>query len=296
MKTSNLITYGALTLVSLLYGINYSVLKVVIPEYAGAFGFIAFRVTTAAAIFWIFFLPKIEKVNWKNDGVRILLCTLTGIAVNQLLFYKGISLTSAVNGSIIMTLTPVLVLMWSGLILKERITGIKIAGIILGLVGAVVIIYQQGAEIAGNWRGDVLVFLNGTSYALYLVLVKPLMAKYRPMTIVTWIFTLGIIFVWPVGFQEARNISFSSFPPHVWGSVAFAIIGVTVIVYFLNAWTLTKVNPSVVGAFIYLQPIFATGTAILFFSEVFLLKHMIASAFVFTGVWLVTKKSRSTSS
>ena len=293
VKLSNYKTYGALTLVSLLYGINYSVLKIVIPEYIGAFGFIVFRVSLAATIFWIIFFFNTEKIDWKKDGVRLVLCSLFGIAINQLLFFKGISYTSAIHGSIIMALTPILVLIWASVLIGEKITKPKVTGILLGLIGSIIIIYQPDAMTSsGDWRGDILVFLNGSSYACYLVIVKPLMKKYRPLTIVTWIFTIGAVIVFPVGFSEAIEVDFMDLPLKVWSSIAFIIFGVTVVVYFLNAWTLQKVESSVVGAFIYLQPVFATLTAIIFFNEVFLWKHLIASAFVFLGVWLVTKKEK----
>lgn len=292
---NNLKIYGALTVVSLLYGINYSVLKIVVPEYIGPFGFIVFRVIISAFIFWIFYYFNQEKIDWKADGIKLILCALTGVAVNQLLFYKGISLTSAVNGSIIMTLTPILVLIWASIILGEKITKRKVIGVAMGLIGAIIIVYQPDALFsAGDWRGDLLILLNGASYALYLVLVKPLMKKYKPMTVVTWIFTIGIVLVIPVGLQEALQFDMKALPIKVWYSGAYAIIMVTVVVYFLNAWTLVRVNSSVVGAFIYLQPIFATMTAIFFFEEVLLLKHLVASIFVFTGVWLVTRSSKST--
>ena len=287
----NVKIYGSLTLVSLLYGIHYSVLKIVVPNHIGAFGFILYRVAISTAIFWIFNLFVKEKVHWRKDGWRLLLCALTGVAVNQLMFYKGISLTSAVNGSIIMTLTPILVLIWSSFLIGARFTRQRITGILIGLIGAVIIMYRPGTmSSSGDWRGDLFILLNGASYACYLVIVKPLMSKYKPMTVVTWIFTLGTILVLPVGYEEASMVAFGDLPPKVWGSMIFAIVGVTVIVYFLNAWTLIKVDASVVGAFIYLQPIFATMTAILFFNELFLVKHLIASIFVFLGVWLVTKK------
>lgn len=258
----------------------------------GPYGFIVFRVMVASIIFWIIHSFNREKINWKEDGWMLALCALTGVAINQLLFYKGLSLTSAVNGSIIMTLTPVLVLIWAALLIGEKITRTKIIGVFLGLIGAVIILYQPDELLtSGDWRGDILVFINGASYACYLVLVKPLMKKYQPMTVVTWVFTIAILFVVPVGFSQASNADFSSFPAKVWMSMGYTIVVVTVLVYFLNAWTLVRVNSSVVGAFIYLQPFFASLTAILFFGEVFLIKHLLAALFVFVGVWLVTKKS-----
>ncbi len=294
MNLDSIKTYTALTLVSLFYGVNYSILKIVVPEYVGPYGFIVFRVTVASGVFWMIHSFNREKISWKSDGLTLALCALTGVAVNQLLFYKGISLTSAVNGSIIMTLTPVLVLIWASLLIGEKITKMKVIGVILGLIGAVIILYQPDALITtGDWRGDILILINGASYACYLVLVKPLMRKYKPMTVVTWIFTIAIVFVVPVGISQAASVPFAELPPKVWWSMGYAIIIVTVVVYFLNAWTLVKVNSSVVGAFIYLQPVFATTTAILFFDEIFLLRHLLAAVFVFTGVWLVTMTKKS---
>ena len=294
MNLSAIKTYSALTLVSLFYGVNYSILKIVVPEYVGPYGFIVFRVLVASAVFWMIHYFNREKINWKEDGWTLTLCALTGVAINQLLFYKGISLTSAVNGSIIMTLTPVLVLIWASILIGEKITRTKIIGVVLGLIGAIIILYQPDTVLsAGDWRGDILVLINGASYACYLVLVKPLMKKYKPMTVVTWVFTIAIIFVIPVGFSQATSVEFSSLPSKVWWSMGYAIVIVTVVVYFLNAWTLVRVNSSVVGAFIYLQPVFATATAILFFEEVFLFKHLLAALFVFTGVWLVTMTKKS---
>ncbi|WP_424962218.1 DMT family transporter [Ekhidna sp.] len=292
MNWDSIKTYGVLTLVSLFYGINYSVLKIIVPDYIGPYGFIVFRVIISAIIFWIIHSFNREKINWREDGWVLGLCALTGVAVNQLLFYKGLSLTSAVNGSIIMTLTPVLVLIWAALLIGEKITRTKIMGVIIGLIGAVIILYQPDAMLtSGDWRGDILVLINAASYACYLVIVKPLMKKYKPMTVVTWVFTIAIILVLPVGSFQALEVDFSTLPTKVWWSMGYAIIIVTVLVYFLNAWTLVRVDSSVVGAFIYLQPVFASLTAILFFGEIFLLKHLLAALFVFIGVWLVTKKS-----
>lgn len=292
MNFENYKIYGTLTLVSLLYGINYSVLKIVVPEYVGPYGLIVFRVIISAAVFWVIYAFKPEKIEWRADGIRIFLCALTGAALNMLLFFKGISLTSAVNGSIIMTLTPVLVLIWAAILTKEKITRLKVVGIGIGMIGALIIFYQPNAVISSeNWMGDILVFLNGVVYGSYLVIIKPLMRKYKPITVATWVFTFAIILVVPVGFHEAAAVDFSSLPLKVWVSIAYAIIFVTVVVYFLNIWTLVRVDSSVVGAFIYLQPVFATLTAILFFDEIFSLRHLLAAAFVFVGVGLVTRKS-----
>ena len=288
MNSLKIKTYSALTFVSLLYGINFSVLKIVVPHYVGPFGFIIFRIVCALVVFWIFqWIFSSDRIDWRQDGWRLVACGLTGIAVNQLLFYKGISLTSAVNGSIMMTLTPILVLIWASIISKEKITYTKVLGIACGLAGALIIVLRSG-KTGGDTLGDFYVLLNGASYALFLVIVKPLIAKYNPLTVTTWCFTFGLLFALPVGWSEAMAVDFSTFTPAVWYSTAYAIIGVTIILYFLNSWTLLHVPSSVVGSFIYLQPVFATHTAILFFGEVFLFKHLVAMLLVFAGVTLVT--------
>ncbi len=287
----NIKVFGALTLVSLLYGANYSILKVATPTYIKPYGFIVLRVVGASAFFWLIYLFQREKIDWKKDGLRMALCSLTGVATNQLFFFKGLSMTSAVNGSIIMTLTPVAVLLWSYLLLKEKITPRKVLGILLGLVGAIVIIYETNQSYqTGNWLGDLLVLINGASYGCYLVLVKPLMKKYKPLTVVTWVFTLSIVMVLPIGMSDIFEALRVTFPPKAIWSIVYVVFGVTILAYFLNIWSLIRVNASVVGAFIYLQPIFATLNAILFFGEVLLLKHIVASLFIFSGVWLVTKR------
>lgn len=289
-KNTNIFVILALLGVNLIYGANYSIAKVVVPEYVGAFGFIVFRVGVSAVVFWVIYLFNFEKINFHRDGLRFVLCAVTGVAVNQLLFFKGLSLTSAVNGSIIMTLTPVLVLIWQAILIKKPIKMIKIVGVLIGMVGALIIIYNPSASFGSNWAGDLMVLANGASYAGYVVLVKPLMEKYRPTTVVTWIFSLGILMVIPVGGAEAMSVDLASFSSKIWWSASYCIVAATIIVYLMNGWAISKANPAVVGAFIYLQPVFATLTAVVFFSEKFLFKHFVAAIFVFVGVWLVTKK------
>ncbi len=292
MKLASIKTYTALSLVSLFYGVNYSILKIVTPAYIGPYGFILLRVSSASLIFSIMYFFNREPIDWKKDGGRLILAALTGVAINQLLFFKGISLTSAVNGSIIMALTPMTVLLWAYLLTKEKITLKKIVGMAFGIIGATLILYQPKNSLAsGDWRGDILVFINGASYACYLVIVKPLMKKYKPLTIVTWIFLLALVFVVPVGFYQAKNVDFTLLPPKVWWSMTYAILIVTVVLYLINAWTLTHVKPDVIGAFIYLQPVFATLTAVIFFDGIVLVKHFFAALFIFVGLWIIAKKS-----
>ncbi len=278
-------------LVGLLYGTNYSIVKIITPEYILPFGLIVIRVAIATACFWLIGLSVNEKINWRADWVRIVLCAFFGVGINMLFFFKGVSLTTAINGSIIMTLTPVMVFVTSLILLKEKVTLLKVLGLAVGFLGAFLIIYSPGTGISlGNWKGDVLILLNAMSYGVYLVLVKPLMTRYTPITVAKWIFFFGFLLVLPVGWNEFTQIEWQALTAKVYFSMAFVIIGVTVIVYVLNIWALKKVNPSTVGVYIYVQPVFATLIASTFFGEILSIRHLIAALLVFAGVWLVVKR------
>lgn len=276
--------------VGLLYGANYSVIKLVTPEHLEAFGFIVVRVLVAAALFWAL-AWKSEPIDWKTDGWRLFLCALFGVGINMLCFFKGVSLTSAINASIIMTLTPAMVFIMSIILLKEKVIKRRILGLLIGFVGAFLIVYQpDAASQTGDWRGDLLVILNAATYGTYLVLVKPLMNKYTPLTVAKWVFLFGIPVVLPVGWGEFATISWAALDANVYWSMAYVIIGVTVIVYVLNIWAMKKVSPSTVGAYIYVQPIFATLIASVAFGEALTLRHLVAAVLVFIGVGLVIQK------
>jgi len=291
VKKHPLFYHGALLIVSLIYGINYSILKSVTPEYILPFGFIIYRIFIAGIIFWIISIGTKEKVDWKSDGWRLVGCGLFGVTFNQLLFFKGVSITTAVNASIFMTLSPIFVFVMALVFLNEKLKPWRIAGLVLAMAGALILIYQPGTQISvGNWFGDVLIILNGLSYAVYLIIVKPLMSKYHTATVTKWIFLIGFIPAIPFGIEEAMQVEWSQLPTFVWWSVLYIILGVTVVVYFLNAWTLRYVSASLVGIYIYLQPVFATFTAVLFFGEAFTWIHVQAAVLIFTGIYLVNKR------
>jgi drug/metabolite transporter (DMT)-like permease len=279
----------ALTLVGLIYGANYNIAKIVLNGYIPPFAFIAIRVMCATALLWLIHsLIVKEKVTNKKDFILMLKCAVFGVALNQLLFFKGLSLTTSINASIIMTSSPVIVMVMALIILKERIGPFKALGLIVGLSGAFLLIYSDELGFSNDtFLGDLAILGNATSYSLYLVIAKPLMVKYHPLTIVKWLFTFGTFMVLPFGISEIGEVDVASFTPAVWLSIAYVIILSTVVVYWLNALTLGYVSPSVVGIYIYLQPFFATTIAVLFFNEILTLKQVIAAALIFLGVYLV---------
>lgn len=291
--------HALLFTVGVLYAINYLVAKDVMPKYIGASGFIFYRVFGATLLFWITgVFTKKESIK-REDLPRFILAALFGIAGNQLMFFNGLSLTSPVNASVIMTSNPVLVLVASALILKEAITPTRLAGIGLGIIGAIGLIltpillgYTEVDWKEGNPIGDALILGNALSYGVYLVIVKPLMAKYDAMTVIKWVFTFGCFMVFPFGYNQALEVDWPNMPTNIVWSFLYVVIGVTYLVYFFNVYAMKTVSPSVVSAYIYLQPVLAGTLSILLGYEELHWIKVTAAAFIFSGVYLVSFRKK----
>ncbi len=284
----------ALFAVNLIYALNYSIAKDVMPDYIGPSGFILLRVIGGSFLFfltYIFFIK--EKVN-SPDIVRLIFCGLFGVAINQLFFFEGLNLTTPINAAIIMTVSPILVIVFSAIIIKEKITIRKIFGIFLGLIGAATLILKSGAISLDNdyFIGNFLVFVNATSYSIYLVIVKGLMTKYNPITVMFYVFSFGLIFVFPFGISELSNVSLEIFTLEIFLKVGFVVICTTFLAYLFNAFALKSLNPSVVSIYIYLQPVLATVIAIILKSDSLDLIKIISSVFIFSAVFLVSMPSK----
>ncbi len=260
------------------------------PEYVKPFGFIVLRCVGAVLLFWLFhaFTSK-EKVE-KKDLPKLALCALFGIAINQLLFFKGLSITTPINASILMTSTPILVLIVAAFLIKERVTPKKIVGIFLGLIGALMIIimgedFSFGSE---TLPGDLLVFINASSYGVYLVMVKPFMQKYQPLTVIKWIFFFGFFMVVPFGYKEFFEIDWPTIPTPILWAIVYVVVGLSFFAYLLNTIALKHLSPSVVSIYIYSQPVFATTIAIALGRDHLTTLEIIAGILVFVGVYLVS--------
>jgi len=282
--------HPALLTVGLIYGGSYSIAKIALSGYVPPFGFALLRVFFGMLILNALHAVTVkEKVTDKKDLFLLAKCGLFGVALNQLLFLKGLSLTTAVNSSIIMTLIPVMVMTFSYFILKESLGWKKISGLLIALVGALILLYKDDFGLSGSTiRGDLFNFMNAASYSYYLVIAKPLMKKYHSLTVIKWVFTFSFIFVLPFGFSDVMSVDWNSFTPNVWASVAYIVIASTAIVYWLNVVTLKYVSPTIIGVYTYLQPLFAVFIAVFFFGESLQLKQLIATVLIFSGVYFVS--------
>ncbi|MBC7642960.1 MAG: DMT family transporter [Flavobacterium sp.] len=292
MSKRNLALIGA-TIVSLIYGLTFTLAKDVMPVYINAFGFIVLRVFGATILFWIVsFFIKTEKIH-NQDFPRIIACAFFGVALNMLTFFKGLSYTSPISASVIMVSTPIIVLILSSILLKERMQKRKIIGIVLGLIGtAFLILYGKSVGNATNASlGNFLVFVNAISYGFYLITVRKLMDKYNAFSFVKWIYLFGFLMVLPFGFDEFQAINWTIIPFDVYWKIGFVVLFSTFFTYLLNLLSMRELKPTTVAVFIYLQPVFATIFAISVGKDELSFVKIISAIMIFGGVYLVTASS-----
>ena len=282
------------TIVSLIYGLTFTIAKDVMPAYINPFGFIVLRVFGATVLFLIVSLFfKTEKIQ-RQDFPRIIACAFFGVALNMLTFFKGLSYTSPISAAVIMVTTPIIVLILSAFLIKENLQKKKIIGVVLGLVGTVfLILYGKSVGNATNaGLGNFLVFVNAVSYGFYLILVRKLMDKYNAFSFVKYIYLFGFLMVLPFGFNELMIVNWQSLPSDIYVKIGFVVLFSTFFTYLLNLLSMRELKPTTVAVFIYLQPVFATIYAIGTQKDELNLVKIIAALLIFGGVYLVTSKTK----
>ncbi len=282
-----------LTIVAFIYGANYTVAKIVLDDnYLSPNSLTLLRVIAGIILFSFFHVFFIKEKIDRKDFPRFVLCAITGVVINQLMFNGGLKLTSHINASLIATTIPVATLVAGYFILKEKITHKKLIGIALGIAG-VVILTLYGKKIAyekGGLLGDVMIFINACSFGTFFVLVKTLMHKYHPITVTKWIFSIGFFFVLPFGFHELINTPMNSFTLHIWMAIGYVLICTTFLAYLLNTTALKLVDASTVSIYVYLQPVIATAIALLLGKDELTMVKLAAGLMIFAGVFLVSKE------
>lgn len=276
---------------NLFYGAGFTVAKSIMPRLIEPLGFIFIRVSVVTLLFWLSFgggknyRAKIEKKDWPI----LVLGGIFGVALNQMLFFLGLNLTFPIHAALIMMSTPLLITIIATFILRERIGLSKGLGLCIGIGGAILLM-SAGKEITmtgSSAMGDLLILLNAASYAIYLVIIKPLMQRYRPIIVIRWVFLFGFMFVLPFSWQQFTAIDWTLFETTDYMALGFIVICVTFFTYLWNIYALRFLSPSIAGAYIYLQPMFAAFISVIFTGEDLTWVKLVATALIFSGVYLV---------
>jgi drug/metabolite transporter (DMT)-like permease len=279
----------------IIYAASFTIAKFITPHYIHPFGLVLLRSIGSTPLFWISGLLFVKEKTERKDIPKLMLLGIFGVVINQLLFIKGLSLTSSISAAIMMITTPIMVLIIAGLLIKEKITTIKLIGVITGFLGAVALMASSYHSITGNDNafGDLLIFINALSWGTYLVLVKPYMKKYHTITILRWVFLAGFIFVFPFGIRDLLAVQWSSFGSDTWFYTLFVVFITTFVAYLLNVYALKALSPSVVSAYIYLQPVLATIIALWAGHDHLDVMKVFSAILIFTGVYLVSRRRRA---
>ncbi|HSV10022.1 MAG TPA: DMT family transporter [Hanamia sp.] len=279
---------------NLFFATNYSAIKYFTSNhYSGPLGINIIRVGVSLVLFWILFLfKKPEKRIEKKDFPALILCTLAAIALNQLLFIQGLSLTFPIHAALLTLITPILITIIAGRILHESITITKLIGLLLGASGAVLLVSQREITASGEnvVLGDFLVILSAVAYTFYFILVKPLMNKYSAVQVIRWIFTIGFVLTLPFCYTEFTNITWQLFTLKDWFFLFMVVIPGTFFAYVFNVYGIQKLSASKAGAYIYSQPVFAVIIAVIFLKEYLSFYKIVAGLLIFAGVFLSNKK------
>jgi drug/metabolite transporter (DMT)-like permease len=288
----------ALIAANLIYGVNYGIAKQVMPDYLSPFALVFARISGACILFWTLSLLLPKETIDRKDILRLLIATVFGVAVNQSLFLNGLNMSTPIDAAIIMTATPILVLIVARLLIREPITIFKIIGIVAGGTGAILLILYRGDISFSNNHlvGNSIIIANATSYAIYLVIVKPLMNKYHPVTLMKWIFLFGLLLVSGPGLPAFMRVNWGALPGDILLSVLFVVIGTTFLAYLFNMYGLKYVKPITVSIYIYSQPVIASIVALILGQDVITPVKILAALLVFSGVYFVSFSSRKTGS
>jgi len=284
----------ALFSAQIIYALNYSIAKGLMPAFISPIALVFLRIVGAAILFWLLSIfVKTQKVE-KQDMKRMALLAVFGVVVNQIFFIYGLSITTPINSSIIMISNPVMVFIFTLFLLKERITILKVSGLTLAVTGAVMILSLRGNFEVGSATiaGDLMTLINSASWAVFIVMAKPIMQKYNTATAMRWMFLFGTLYIIPIGFVETVHVHWGAFTSHAVFALFFVVVMTTFFAYFLNIYGLQELSPNTVSAYIYLQPFLASLFAVLMGEDKLTPTKLLSGILIILGLFLVNKKTK----
>ncbi len=277
-----------------IFGFNHTIAKELMPDVLSPNALLYSRVLGAALCFWFVSLfTKREKVEIK-DFKLIIICAIFGMGLNMITALNGLYNSTPINSSIITTLAPIFIFLISVILLKEKISKIKYAGVFIGFIGTLTLILlnEKSLENAPNINlGNFYLFINSISYALYFVMVKPLTEKYNMITIMKWLFLFSIFINMPFGLVEFMQVEWVEINNTSYIKIFYVVFCTTFLVYLLNLYALKNLKATTVGMFIYLQPVIGILFAIYRGADKLTIADISSVLLVFAGVYLVSKKT-----
>ena len=286
---------AAVLLGNFFFGTSVIAVKHITPVFLPPMALTMVRIIVSALLFWSMYAFNPVKIGFeKKDFLRLVLCALAGIALNQSFSIRGMSLTSPIHASLLILTTPIVITFLATWFLKERLNPFKIVGLFLGISGGVLLIFSRDLSmVAGGQQslGDVFIIMGAISYATYVVSLKPLALKYKANHILQWLFLFGLIIVLPIGWHDLASVQWIKFDLLSWICLGYVILGATFFAYQLMNYSIRVLGASVTGSFSYTQPFFGAVASMLLLNETLSLPKIAAAILIMGGVFLTKYKS-----
>jgi drug/metabolite transporter (DMT)-like permease len=279
------------------FGTSVVAVKHITPSLMQPIALTAVRVCSTAVLFWLLFLVRPVKMGIVRKDYWLLFgCAIAGITMNQTFSMRGMSLTSPIHASLLVLTTPITITFFAAWFLREKLNALKLVGLLLGVSGGALLIFSRDlSDKAGSEQslGDLFVIMGALSYATYVIAIKPLMAKYKAMHVLQWVFLFGSFFSLPLGWNALSETNWPAFDGLSWFALAYVVLGATFLAYQFMNYGIKVLGASVTGSYIYTQPFFATLASMILLHESLSLPKVLAAALIMGGVFLTNYKKNS---
>ncbi len=291
-----MIGHIALIIANVIFGLNTTISRTLMPELLSPYALTFFRLGGAMLLFWTASLFVKKEYVPAKDILLLFFASIFALVLNQLPYFVGLSITSPIDASIVVTTLPILTMILAALFIKEPITLMKSVGVMVGASGAILLVYNSHTPKVGesNFWGNMIVLSAVLSFAIYLTVFKKLITRYSPITIMKWMFLFASIIIYPFCHKALIQTDYASFTPSIYLRIAYVVVLSTFITYMLIAIGQKVLRPTTFSMYNYLQPIVASIAAVVIGIDTFGIEKALSTVLVFAGVYIVTQsKSRA---
>jgi len=296
MENKKLIGHIALLVANIIFGLNTTISRTLMPEILSPYTLTFFRLAGAMLLFWTASLFIKREYVPPKDILKLFFASIFALVLNQLPFFVGLSITSPIDASIVVTTLPILTMILAAIIIKEPITTMKAVGVLVGASGALILVFNSHNPKVGdsNFWGNMMVLGAVASFAVYLTVFKKLISSYSPITIMKWMFLFATIACYPFCHQALLLVNYSALSISVILRIAYVVVLSTFFTYILIAVGQKVLRPTTFSMYNYLQPIVSSIAAVIIGIDTFGVEKGLATVLVFAGVYIVTQsKSRA---
>lgn len=297
MKNKKTTAHMALLAANIIFGMNAPISRVLMPGILSPYTLTFFRLAGGLLLFWSASLfVKTEKVPAK-DLVQLFFASLFSLSLNQLPFFVGLSMTSPIDASIVVTMLPIVTMVLAAVFIREPVTVLKAVGVVVGASGALLLVFNNGHlnhHGESNFWGNIIVFSAVASFAIYLTAFKKLISRYSPVTVMKWMFLFGALTSLPFCFRSLLQTDFAALGAGTYWRIGYIVFFATFVGYLLIPIGQKVLRPTTLSMYNYVQPIMASIVTVFIGLDTFGYKQALAGVLVFSGVYIVTQsKSRA---